>query len=178
MALFPLEKFKTSNGVVRTKTLFYELSYDNPEFVVFTLKEQDAETTSGQKLLSLQRLFVDHTVDDPSEYNFAQHVFGSWDIWERLCSAPQLAKHIDSWRREADVKRKSLAFSAVVDEVTNRGKGALSAAKFLIDEPWKLKNAPDKRAAKKDIRETAEEAFERDALKEDLKRLKEEGLIQ
>ena len=180
MALFPLTKLKTDNGVVRTKSLFYELSYSNQDDVIFTLKEQDTETESGAPLLSLQRLFVEHTLLDPSEYHFSQHVFGSWDVWERLCKAPQLAKHIESWRREADVKRKSLAFTSVVNEVQHQGKNAFAAAKFLIDEPWKGKgSAPaDKRKTRALSRDTAEEAFEKAAIDDDLKRLREEGLIQ
>ena len=103
MALFDMSIFKTEKGVVRTQTLFYELSYSDLDYVVFTLKEHDTETTCGRPLKSLHRLFVDLTVADASEYTFAQYVFGSWDVWQKLQSSPMLQKHISKWRLEADV---------------------------------------------------------------------------
>lgn len=180
MALIPMDTLKTEKGVVRTQTLFYELSYSELDHVVFTLKEHDTETTCGRPLKSLHRLFVDLSVADASEYTFAQYVFGSWDVWQKLQNSPMLAKHINKWRLEADVVRKSMGFKTIVGEVQSEGKNAFAAAKYLVEGTWKVREAgspSDKRKARAGERESAQEAFERAAIDEDVKRLKEEGLI-
>jgi hypothetical protein len=127
MSMYSLQQLKTENGIIRTKSLFYELSYDSPEYALFTLKEED----------------------------------------------------IVKWRREAEVKRKSLAFESVVKEIQEGGRSSFTAAKFLINEEWKAKE--DGRAARKEKnlkdKTTSEEAFERAGVNEDLKRLKDQGLI-
>lgn len=180
MALYDFTLTKADHGVIRTKSLFYELSYDNQEHVLFTLKEHDIELPNGRPLVALSKIFIDSVMTDPTEYDFAQAVFGSWDVWEKMCKARELKQHIQKWRKEATIKRKALAFKSVMQEVQEGGKSSFTAAKYLIEEPWAAKDGRtvDGRKARKDAKETAEEAFERAAISEDLKRLKEEGLIQ
>ena len=180
MALYDFTFTKGDQGVIRTKSLFYELSYDNQEHVLFTLKEHDIELPNGRPLVALSKIFIDSVMTDPTEYDFAQAVFGSWEVWEKITKQPKLKQHIEKWRREATIKRKALAFRSVLSEVQEGGKSSFTAAKYLIEEPWAVKDArtTDGRKARKDARETAEEAFERAAVSDDIKRLKEEGLIQ
>lgn len=185
MALLTTDQYRVEGGPYLTKALFYELS-DHPQYVQFTVKEQDHKVTEtnkdfgGRLLPSLQRIFVEHVLYDPTEVGFADHVFGLWDPWDRICQSPTVLPHIEKWRREADIRRKALAFQQIVSEAANGGKSAMAAAKFLIDEPWKVKDArtKDGRAARKEVRETAEEAFKRTAIEDDLKRLRDEGIIQ
>ena len=177
MPLLAPEDFKNESGVVRTKSLFHEYSYDDTSSVVFTLKDTGYALPSGRELLPISRLFVESTVQDPTEYTFAMEVFGSWEAWDKIRSGDRRLKaQIEKWRREADVCRKSIAFRSVVEEAQG-GKSAFSASKYLIEETWATKG-PDGRSARKQARETAEEAFERSGTAEDIKRLREEGLIQ
>lgn len=179
MAIFSMSKLKGDNGVVRTRSLFYELSYENSADVVFTLKEHDCETADGRPLISLQQLFLHYTVEDPTEYQFAYAVFGSWDIWQKIADMRAIQKYLAEWRKEADVRRKCEAFKTITSEL-KEGKNAYQAAKYLIEEPWKSKSVEsqqDKRKARADARETAEKAFEVSGIADDIKRLKEEGLI-
>ncbi len=180
MALFDMSQIKNDSGALRTQSLFYELSYDNPEHVIFTFKEDDIELPSGKKAHSLRLLYLARATSDPTEYEFALAVFGSWDVWQRLSKAPKIRDQVKKWRSEAAVRRKAMAFASVVSEVQEGGKSSFTAAKYLIEEPWKVKDArtTDGRKARKDAQETAEEAFERAAVSDDLKRLKREGLIQ
>ena len=178
MAMFDLTKTKTEYGRFLTKALFYELSYDNLDSVLFTLKEHDVTLPNGAHAVSISQKFIELATDDPTEYTFAQHMFGSWEVWERISNAPQLKKHVAKWRNEASVKRKSLAFKSIVMDVVEGGRSAQASAKYLIDEPWVSGKGKDGRAARKEVRETAAEAFERSAVSDDLKRLKQEGLIQ
>ena len=94
-------------------------------------------------------MFVNLTVNDPSEATFAEAIFGDVGYWLKARENKVLIPYLEDWRHEADVKRKSLAFQAIVDEVKTGGKSAFSAAKFLIDEPYKDKrNTETKRRSK------------------------------
>lgn len=180
MALYDFTFTKGDQGVTRTKSLFYELSYDNPEHVIFTLKEHDIVLPNGRPAMALSQIFIDSVTTDPTEYEFAQAVFGSLEVWDKISNAPQLRTHVEKWRREATIRRKAMAFKSVLQEVQEGGKSSFTAAKYLIEEPWAAKDGRtvDGRKARKNAKETAEEAFERAAISDDLKRLKEEGLIQ
>lgn len=161
MSLYTDKELKNDQGVMYTKGLFYETSTD-PTTVIFTLKINDH---AGYR--SLRQLYLENVVDDPTEYKFAIAVFGDVTYWNRLQRAPFLQDHITEWRRAADVERKSVAFSAIVDEVKSKGRNALSAAKYLIEEPWKGRGKEVRKASK----ETSNQAI--DLFKEDLERLKE-----
>lgn len=180
MALYDFTFTKGDQGVIRTKSLFYELCYDNPEHAIFTLKEHDIVLPNGRPAVALSQKFIDLCTTDPTEYEFAMHMFGSWEVWEKISTSANVQKHVEKWRKEATIRRKAMAFQSVVSEVTEGGKSAFTAAKYLIEEPWAVKDGrtKDGRKARADARETAQEAFERAGVHEDLKRLKEEGLIQ
>lgn len=181
MPLLQPSQYKSEQGVIRTKSLFYELCYDNNEHAVFTLKEDEHQHPSGRTLVPISKIFIEMAVADPTGYNFSQAVFGSWAAWEKISNSDKrLVVQIDAWRKEADVKRKSLGFKAVVEEVTLQGKSAFTAAKYLIEESWTNKSArtADGRKARAEAQETAEEAFERSAVSDDIKRLREQGLLQ
>jgi hypothetical protein len=118
-------------------------------------------------------------VDDPTEITFSDHIFGSWQVWDKIRNSDKrLVTHIEKWRKEADVRRKALAFSVVVNEVKNEGKSSFAAAKYLIEEGWNPKGrTTDARKKRAESRETAQTAFEREGLTEDMARLKEAGLL-
>jgi len=179
MSMYSLSQLKTDNGIIRTKSLFYELSYDDPEFALFTLKEEDIVMPNGRPATCLGKLYIAFATMDPTEYQFANSVFGSWEVWEKMQTTVPLRKPIDKWRREAEVKRKSLAFESVVKEIQEGGRSSFTAAKFLINEEWKSRE--DGRAARKEKnskdKSTSQEAFERAGVNNDLKRLKDQGLM-
>lgn len=178
MALFDTSFTKNDSGAVMTKALFYELSYENLQHVIFTLKDTDIVLPSGRPAVALSQKFIDLCTMDPTEYEFAQVIFGSWEVWERISKSPQIKPYIEKWRKEATIRRKALAFKAVISEVSEGGRSSFTAAKYLIEENWVNQGATkDGRAARKEVRETAASAYERAAVSQDLKRLKEEGLI-
>jgi hypothetical protein len=65
--MFTFDQLKTANGITRTKSLFYELSYHDSEYAIFTTKEQDHITPDGRKMVSLQQLYVAMVPNDPTE---------------------------------------------------------------------------------------------------------------
>ena len=133
--MFTFEQLKTTNGITRTKSLFYELSYHDPEYAIFTTKEQDIEV-NGRKMVSLQQLYVAMVPNDPTEYEFAQTVFGSWEVWEKIKKAPQIAPFVKRWQNEVEIKVKSQAIQAIAMEMKEGGRSSFSAAKLLLEKGW------------------------------------------
>ena len=159
--LFGTKYTKTIKGVVRTKSLFYELSYDKPEFVIFTLKDQDLEH-KGKTYVSMSNLFRSLVPQDPTEYTFAMAVFGSWYVWEVIREAPQLKVYVSRWRREADIKIKSEAIKAIAEEMNSQGRSSFTAAKLLLERGWIEKEPASK--SKQRLVEKEEYDMDRQAL--------------
>ena len=135
MPLFTMSQLKGPNGKCRTKSLFYELSYYDTTDVIFTTKEQDI-TVKGKAYVSLQQLFINMVPNDPTEYEFAMSVFGSWEVWKTISEAPQLRPFVSNWRNEVVVKVKSKAIQAIAEEMRSNGRSSFSAAKLLLDKGW------------------------------------------
>ena len=128
--------------------------------------------------ICLFKLYMAHSVDDPSEVTFAEEVFGDIYFWQCLTEANWFEKHITEWRHIAATKRKQKAFKSIIAEVENKGRSSFSAAKYLIEEPWKVGNATERKKIKKQISDSAEAALGDSSVQSDLRRLREEGLIQ
>lgn len=141
-----------------------------------TLGEED----HPKGYLSIRKLYVEHTIDDPTEYTFAMEVFGSWEVWcgIRDSSDPKIQKALASARELASVKRQAIAFRAVMDKV-KEGAATFQAERWLVDEPWNdTKPTKDGRKKRKEDAQEAEVTFEKKGLSEDLQRLKDEGYLQ
>lgn len=147
MPLFTMSQLKGPNGKCRTKSLFYELSYYDTTDVIFTTKEHDI-TVKDKLYVSLQQLFVKMVPHDPTEYEFAQAVFGSWNVWKGISEAPQIKPFVNHWRNEVVVKVKSQAIQAIAEEMKSNGRSSFSAAKLLLDKGW-LDNDTASQAKKK-----------------------------
>lgn len=145
----------SSSAEVRAKTIFSVSDNPHPEKI------------------PLKTLYMSLVVDDPTEVAFAEEVFGSVSFWENLCNLTLFKPYLERWRKEADLRRKKKAFQAIIETATSKEVSAtrLSAAKYLIDEPWKTGD----RKARKESKQTTQEAFE--TYKSDVERLKEEGII-
>ena len=168
MSLLTRDQIYSGNNRPRILCLIMELRQRYDEEPIFTIRDEK------EGLISLKKLFVSHCVDDPTEVSFAEAVFGNVGYWLEVRDIPLLKKHVDQWRTEADIVRKSRAFKALYSEVVNDGRAALTAAKYLIEEPWK------ERKDKAKSRKTSEEAATKthNEYSEDFERLKEQGLIQ
>lgn len=132
---------------------------------VFTLRDEK------DGLESLQTLFINLTIEDPTEATFAEVVFGDVFYWLKVRDNKALVPFLTEWRKVAAVKRKSLAYNQIINEVKTQGKSAFSAAKFLLDEPEEVKA---KRKTKAEVQETKDLA--RNDYRSDIDNLK--GFIQ
>lgn len=150
MAMFTRDQLTGENNIRLTKSLFIDMGEDPAN--IFTLRH---ETYKG--CVPLRNLYLKYCVDDPSESTFAEEVFGDWHFWAKLREIGWFKAHLQEWREVADIKRKSIAFKYIVDEVKNDGRNGYQAAKLLLDEPWKGKTKAARAAAAKTTAAAAEE---------------------
>jgi len=100
------EAFKDSMGRFRTKSLFIESP--NPAYpAFFTLKHYD-HTKDGHIYSSLYLKYME--ISDPTEYQVAIRLFGSWDHWSSLMKSKWFMDHLNIWRAELRTKLESERF--------------------------------------------------------------------
>lgn len=169
MAILTHSDLYSTQNKAKTKDLFVEYNKDS----VLTLARENKEGA-----VSLYKLFVSLTVDDPSEVLFAEEVFGDVGFWLKLQLSPVLSSELEDWRKVTAQKRKQKAFAAIIKEVEENGRSAFTAAKYLIEEPWKeVGSVRQKKQARAESAETAERAYREDSVDKDIARLKSAGLL-
>jgi hypothetical protein len=168
MSIFTAKDLYNRQNNMLLRDIFME---HNPE-AMLTLDKNGRE---GK--ICLFKIYMAHCVDDPSEVTFAEEVFGDLYFWQCLCESVWFQKHITEWRFLAATVRKQQAFKAIINEVKTNGRSSFSAAKYLIEEPWKLGSAAERKKIKKQISDSAEAALGDSTIQSDIKRLRDEGLI-
>ena len=162
MSMLTEEQLYGTNGHMLSQSLFKEKAKekDNP---IFTLSPRKVEG-----FINLRSIYLSLTEDDPSEYVFAEEVFGDYVFWKNLCNKPWFKEYLYEWRETADTRRKSKAFKAIVDEA-KEGRNKFAASKYLIEEPWKGKFTRTKAQKEK----STSQAFS--SVSEDLENLRAGG---
>lgn len=127
-----------------TQSLFLEIGYS--DYAVYTLKEQDY-TYKGVEYPSLKRLYL--VEEDPTEWSFADKYLLGWQHWKRLCENKVIAKHVEEWREELELKLRSQAIRDM-QALCASESGNYSAAKFLADRGWEKRSAGRPSKAEKD----------------------------
>ena len=161
MALFSYGQLHSDLNHRKTRALFVETCKPD-EVPLMTLGRKDK-----QDLVILRDHFIHWVTEDPTEFNFAEFVFGDYAFWDNLSKCAWMEPHITEWRMVASVKRKSKAFQAIDKEIEG-GRNALAAARFLIEEPWRDKRSPKVKA---EVQKTAELAAR--SVAADVTRMKE-----
>ena len=75
-------------------------------------------------------------IGDPTEYQFALRVFGSWDHWQALCSSKWFSELVTDWRAELKTKMESDRYWEMVnirDKSAPDSAQAIQATKWLAD---------------------------------------------
>lgn len=123
---------KSDGGSWLTRALFLEtsLATDN-KYVLFTLKE---DNTDGHQ--SFPNIYFALTENDPTEYEFAMTVLGSWEHWCVVADSEVLKPVVAKLREEKNVRQKAKAVKFMLDEVSTKGKSSFAAAKLLLAKPW------------------------------------------
>lgn len=166
MAMFSDDVLINAQGTRLTRALFKEVAQEGDK-PVFTLSRNDSEG-----YINIRNIFIDLVAEDPTEYVFAEAVFGDFAHWDKIANSTWMKEPLKEWRQVADVKRKELAFKVIIQEAKGGKSSSFAAAKYLIDEPWKDKRSPVKRKASKDSTSKASAA-----VSQDLQSLKDKGLI-
>lgn len=164
----------------RTRSLFFE-TYNSDRldpdiyYPIWTLKDRDFEIKPintiyrpdrNNKLPSLRNIYLSY--DDPTEYTFAEKVFGSWEHWQVVSRTADIKDEVERWRNEMKVRIESEAFRAA-RAIASTGEGmlALQAAKWLHQavQPKNTKGRPSKKdveaEAKKLVREKVDQVEDR-----------------
>lgn len=169
MPLVSKEDMYNAQNVHFCRNIFIEY---NPS-ALFTLS-RNPEAGKG---VPLADLYIALTVDDPSEATFVDEVFGDFFFWKSLSNSQFFKPHLEEWKEVAEIKRKQKAFKAIMNEVKTEGKSSFSAAKYLIEEPWRgAPTAAERKRMRSKVNETTEKAFSDQQIQEDVERLKKEGL--
>lgn len=163
------ESFKDAQGRYRTQSLFIETPHDSyPAY--FTTKRYNVEK-NGKQYHSLYLKYME--IGDPTEYQVAKRLFGSWQHWEALCKAKWFLALVSEWREELKVRMASDRYWEMVDYKDNGGPTGIQATKWL-DERY-----ADKKSAKRGRPSKAEKEARLKAMtseseqnEEDAKRLK------
>ena len=125
------DSFKDDQGRYRTQSLFCEFPHEAyPAY--FTLKKRD-HTKNRKKYISLYLKYME--IADPTEYQVAVRLFGSWDHWTALTKSKWFGDHLTGWREELKAKLESERFYEMHGVATqNKGSAqAVQATKWLAD---------------------------------------------
>lgn len=137
MAMFEREVLTDHIGAYRTQSLFLETNNSTLK-PIMTLKEVDWEY-KGEVLLSLKKIYLE--IADPTEYEVAIEVFGSWKCWQRLLGNKEIYGHIKEWRDELEVKLRSAGVKAMINTAVNEGSKGTTAAKYIAEKGWDKRKA-------------------------------------
>jgi hypothetical protein len=161
MSLLKHNEIYTTAGQRKSRALFKETCKSEETPVAYLGRQPD------DRYLSMRETFIEYCIDDPTEATFAEVVFGDVYFWEWLKTATWMEPYLEEWRTITDIKRKQAAFKTIFDEAME-GRSRYTAAKYLIEEPWKDKRDPK---VKEKNKRTTEEAFS--FYKDDVARLKD-----
>ena len=136
----PLDFFKDNSNRWRTKSLFVEFADEPDKYPpLFTVADEDREI-DGQTYLSAKRKYLEYM--DPTEFTFAEAVFGSYSCWEAVCGSPFVKPHIDQWRKELDIKIRALGVATVAKAALG---GDVNAGKWLAEGRYRDGSSAPKR---------------------------------
>lgn len=162
------DAFKDSQGRFRTLSLFYETRHkDYPAF--FTTKKRDI-TRNGVDYISLYLKYME--IADPTEYQVAVRLFGSWDHWQTLLNTKWFKELVTGWREELKVKLESDRFYEMRGHLADDGPSSIQATKWLAErygeKATTKRGRPSKEEKNAHLKRLAEETSELD---EDAKRI-------
>ena len=157
-----LKKARGANGKPYMKALFSE--FCKPEerdtIMVFNLSTEDKEDS-----LSLHNIYISYS--DPTEYQFAIEVFGSYDHWKMISESVKMKPFVAKWREELEVKLRSEAIRETISK--SKIEAGFAATKWIAEAGWKPKQRQT--IAQKKRQEAVEQKIEHE-VEDDLARMR------
>jgi hypothetical protein len=123
------KKFKTAKGAYITQGLIHEFC-QNPKLKFYTIQGHDI-MWHGKRLYSLKKAYM--TMEDPTEYLFAEKYFCDWNHWQRVCENKAIRRHIEEWRKELQLKLKAKGIAKMRDLAST---GDREASKWMAECKW------------------------------------------
>ena len=164
------DSFKDSMGRFRTQSLFIETpNVAYPAY--FTLKKSDT-TKAGHTYISLYRKYM--AIADPTEYQVAVQLFGSWSHWQALMKSQWFMDNLNEWRYELRTRLESERYHEMKEHIKDDPKStqAMQATKWLAGRYGDAKQAKRGRPSKLEKEQALRQATEDDkTLNEDAKRI-------
>ena len=171
-----MNKFKTDSNIRYTKALFYETSYTDTSCILYTLKDQNWETTDGRPLKSFYLLFMEYCENDPSEFTFAKECLDGWDHWLMIRDAVWFKPYYAKWKEELFIRVKSKALVNIIKESRTFSKNSFSINRYLLEKGWEPQGGTKHskgRPSTSDIKKAAVEALEaQETLSKDMQLIK------
>ena len=149
MPVLSRDQLYGDNSVIRTRSLFVETNVRGSLVTPVMGLERNA-----RGLPNLRDFYIEFCTNDPTETDFVEHVFGDYLVWRKIKESNWMQPYLEDWQKECTTRRKSKAFKALVQEVEEGGKNAITAARFLISEPYK----PKTKVEKEKVKETTDAA--------------------
>lgn len=148
--MFTKEQLIGKQGDYKTQSLFLEVNIARTDDIIMTLKEYDVEY-KGTVLPSLRKIYMEDK--DPTGYTTAMRVFGSWDQWLRITNNKLIAKYVNKYEEELDVKIRSGAVRSLIEASSEGAKGT-TAAKYIAEKGWDKRKAgaPSKEEKKRELK--------------------------
>jgi hypothetical protein len=143
------DQLKDSQGRFRTQSLFWEHRHESYP-AHFTTKRHAIER-DGKKYISLYEKYME--IADPTEYQVAIRLLGSWDHWQALLGSKWFQELVTEWRNELRVKMESQRYFEmieVIDNASTPGQEAkkVQATKWLAErytpQEQKIRGRPSK----------------------------------
>jgi len=157
------DQLKDSQGRFRTQSLFWEHRHESYPAHFTTKKHQISR--DGKTYISLYEKYME--ISDPTEYQVAIRLLGSWDHWQALLGSKWFQELVTEWRNELRVKMESERYFEMIEEVDNAtasGKDArkIQATKWLAERytpaEQKRRGRPTKEEKKAHLKEVERDA--------------------
>lgn len=156
-----------------TKTLFWQHSNRSPNQPVYCLEREDHTVMSvkGYRLhiLSARKIYLE--ARDPTEYEAAKRLVGSWDTWQSMVEAYWFKPHLERWRRELAIMLESEALQTLSMAARQTDAKGVNAAKFFANKEYEKDGKKSVKEVKKMQEAEQAEKVALDETDEDLKRL-------
>lgn len=150
-------------GMPLTKAMFFEtcLPERREKYCSFTLKDREHEGYASLKQYYMQ-------YDDPTEYEFAIDVFGSYQHWKTLVECEWFTPYLSLWREEQEIRLRSKAIKQIAEHAL--GEKGYSASKWIAEAQWKPKAVGAPSAKDKAAKERVSASIDKE-ISSDLQRL-------
>lgn len=153
-----LEKFRSDNGQLLTRRLFWEVSLqiNDKSKTYYSLSNVD----HPEGYPSLYKLYLQE--EDPTEYRFASKYFEDYDHWMVVTRTPWMAPLINKWRKHLRSRLQSKAVGKILsisedDTHKEQFKALLLVVKAGWEQPGSIRGRPSAEEIKKNLKIAAQD---------------------